>query len=127
MEEASARNGVIINADSLQLYDALPILTAQPSPADKKEILHRLYGVLKPEERCSAAQWRALAITEIDAAHRAGKLPILTGGTGFYFKALMDGLSPLPDVPPEVRAETMALQKNSATRPSTPTSRKSTR
>ena len=111
MDAASARNGVIVNADSLQLYDALPLLTAQPPPQDKEAIPHRLYGILKPGERCSAAQWRTLAIEEIDAAHAAGKLPILTGGTGFYFKALMHGLSPLPDVPVEVRAETMALQK----------------
>jgi tRNA dimethylallyltransferase len=111
MEIAAARNGVIVNADSLQIYDALPVLTAQPPASDKAGIPHSLYAALAPHERCSAAQWRARAMAEIDAAHEAGKLPMLTGGTGFYLKALVEGLSPIPDVPSDVRARIMALQK----------------
>ncbi len=108
---AAERNGVIINADSLQVYDALPVLTAQPSAEDKAMAPHRLYGMLGARDSCSAAQWRLLAMREIDAAHAGGQLPILCGGTGFYLKALMHGLSPLPDVPPAVRAQTIARQK----------------
>lgn len=111
MELATARNGVIINADSLQVYDALPILTAQPPDRDKATVLHKLYGILGPRDGCSAAQWRLWAMREIDACHAAGQLPVLCGGTGFYLKALMHGLSPLPDVPPAVRAQVMARQK----------------
>ncbi|HTK83917.1 MAG TPA: tRNA (adenosine(37)-N6)-dimethylallyltransferase MiaA [Patescibacteria group bacterium] len=111
MALATERNGVIINADSLQVYDTLPILTAQPSDDDKNKTPHCLYGILGARDGCSAAQWRLLAMREIDAAHAAGQLPILCGGTGFYLKALMHGLSPLPDVPPAVRARVMARQK----------------
>ena len=110
MALALTANGVIINADSLQLYNALPILTAQPSDADKRAAPHRLYGVLPPQAACSAAQWRELAITEIDGAHDTGKLPILVGGTGLYLNALLKGLSPMPDVPPEIRAAAIARQ-----------------
>lgn len=105
---AREKNGVIINADSLQLYDALPILTAQPSPEEKEQVPHRLYGTLKPGEICSAGRWRDMALAQIEDAHAQGLLPIIVGGTGFYLKALMKGLSPLPDVPEDIRA---ALQK----------------
>ena len=103
LQVAQERNGVIINADSLQIYDALPLLTAQPSPADKDLVPHRLYGLLSPEQACSAMLWRDLALVEIRAAFREGKTPILVGGTGFYLKALMEGLSPIPEIPEEVR------------------------
>lgn len=109
LEIARARNGVVINADSLQLYDALPILTARPGAQETAEIPHRLYGVLPPSEICSAGQWREIAMREIAAAHEAGKLPIVCGGTGFYLKALKDGLSPIPDVPSDARARAAAL------------------
>lgn len=94
---------VIINADSLQLYDGLPILTAQPSTQDKVLVPHRLYGVLAPQEPCDAVKWRGLALGEIRAALAEGALPIVTGGTGFYLKALLEGFSPIPEIPDEVR------------------------
>lgn len=102
---------VIVNADSMQLYDGLPLLTAQPSDEDKAKCPHALYAALAPSDACSAARWRGLALAEIDRAHAAGKTPVLAGGTGFYLKALMEGLSPVPDVPPEFRARAAALQK----------------
>lgn len=103
MEVASERNGIIINADSLQIFDALPLLTAQPSPADKEAVPHRLYGLLPPAQSCSAMMWRDLALIEIRAALSEGKTPVLVGGTGFYLKALIEGLSPIPEIPEEVR------------------------
>jgi tRNA dimethylallyltransferase len=103
MEVARERNGIIINADSLQIFDALPLLTAQPSPADKEAVPHRLYGLLPPAQSCSAMMWRDLALIEIRAALSEGKTPVLVGGTGFYLKALIEGLSPIPEIPEEVR------------------------
>jgi tRNA dimethylallyltransferase len=95
--------GIVINADSMQVYRDLPILTAQPSEAAKVAAPHRLYGFLGLDDVCSADRWATLARQEIDAAHEGGKLPILCGGTGLYLRALMRGFSPIPDVPPDVR------------------------
>jgi tRNA dimethylallyltransferase len=100
--------GVVINADSMQIYDALPILTARPGPADLDRVPHRLYGILAPDDPCSAARWRDLAAAECRAAWAAGRLPIVVGGTGMYLGALMQGLSPIPDVPDATRAEARA-------------------
>ncbi len=101
--------GVIINADSLQIYDGLSILTAQPSIADMEDIPHRLYGVLQPDELMSAMDWRLKALSEIDAALGAGQVPIVVGGTGFYLKTLISGLSPIPEIPNDVRVLSDAL------------------
>ncbi len=101
---AEAFDGVVVNADSMQVYRELRILTARPSPADEARAPHRLYGILSAAERCSAGRWRALALGEIAAAHASGRLPILCGGTGFYLKAFTVGLSPMPDIPHEIRA-----------------------
>ncbi len=95
--------GVVINADSMQVYAGLPILTAQPSAADQALVPHRLYGVLAPSELCSAARWRDLAAAEMEKAWAEGKLPIVVGGTGLYLRSLMQGLSPIPEIPDAVR------------------------
>jgi tRNA dimethylallyltransferase len=100
---ARAFHGVVINADSMQVYRDLPILTAQPGDADLSAAPHRLYGVLALDDACSAERWSALARRAIDAAHAEGRLPILCGGTGLYLRALMRGFSPMPEVPAEVR------------------------
>jgi tRNA dimethylallyltransferase len=105
---ARAFGGVVINADSMQVYDALPLLTARPSAADLQAAPHRLYGVLPPSETCSAARWRHMAAAEMEAAWTAGRLPILCGGTGLYLKTLMEGLSPIPDIPEDIRAAARA-------------------
>ncbi len=96
-------DGVVINADSMQIYHELRILTARPTAEDEACVPHRLYGVMPVREICSAGRWRDLALAEIAAAHGAGRLPILCGGTGLYLKALTEGLSPMPAVPDEVR------------------------
>ena len=102
--------GTVINADSMQIYRELRILTARPTPAEEALVPHRLYGVMDAAERCSAGRWATLATVEIAAAHAAGRLPIVVGGTGFYLKALTQGLSAIPDVPAECRAEAMNLR-----------------
>ncbi len=96
-------DGVVINADSMQVYKELRILTARPSPVDEARAPHRLYGVLSVRDTCSAARWRDMAVAEITSAHRAGRLPIICGGTGLYLRALTKGLSPIPDIPELVR------------------------
>lgn len=93
--------GTIVNADSMQMYRDLRILTARPDDSTEALVPHRLYGVLDAADPCSAARWAALAEAEIAAA---GGLPILVGGTGLYFRALLDGLAAVPDIPPEIRA-----------------------
>ena len=109
MDAAEIFNGAIVNADSMQVYRELRVMTARPSPADEARVPHRLFGVLSVRERCSAGRWLSLARAEIDAAHSDGRLPIVVGGTGLYLAALMKGLAEVPDVPAEVRAEAQAL------------------
>ncbi len=100
---ARAVDGVVINADSMQVYRDLAVLTARPSAAIMTEVPHRLYGVLSARESCSAARWRAMAIAEIEAAAAQGKVPILAGGTGLYLRALAAGLAAIPPIPAAVR------------------------
>jgi tRNA dimethylallyltransferase len=100
---AQARGGVIINADSMQLYRGLPVLTAQPDAAARERVPHRLYGLLEASDPASAGRWLALAGAAIAASVAAGQLPIVVGGTGLYLKALLRGLAPVPEVPAAVR------------------------
>ena len=101
---AKRTGGVIVNADSAQLYADLNVLSARPSPAELAHAEHRLYGVRDGADPCSAAQWAALARSEIASIHAAGRLPILVGGTGLYLRTLLDGIAPIPQIDPAVRA-----------------------
>ncbi|HRQ80056.1 MAG TPA: tRNA (adenosine(37)-N6)-dimethylallyltransferase MiaA, partial [Azospirillaceae bacterium] len=103
LDLAKLYNGVVVNADSMQLYAELSILTARPSAEDEAQAPHRLYGVLPAAERGTAARWRLMALEEIDRIHAAGRLPVLVGGTGLYLRALMQGLADIPPVPEAVR------------------------
>jgi tRNA dimethylallyltransferase len=102
-------SGTIINADSMQVYRDLAVLTAQPGAAERARAPHRLYGAIDAAEPCSAGRWRGLALAEIAAARQQGRRPILTGGTGLYLRALIEGLAPVPPVPLSIRAEARAL------------------
>ena len=104
-----ALGGTIINADSMQVYRDLAVLTARPGPAELARAPHRLYGVIDAAEACSAGRWRDLALAEIATARAAGDVPILTGGSGLYLRALLEGLAPVPPVPAAVREEARAL------------------
>lgn len=108
---ARLKNGTIINADSMQLYDGLHRLTAQPSSEDLAAAPHALYSCLAPDQKCSSAIWRDMALAEIDKSIAAGRLPIVVGGTGFYIRTLLEGISPIPDIDPAVRERANALQK----------------
>lgn len=111
LDMAAARDGVIVNADSMQVYEALPILTAQPSADERAQIPHTLYGVLGPGEKCTAQHWRELAIAAIRDALAQGQTPIIVGGTGLYIRTLTEGLSPIPDIAPDFRQRAISLQE----------------
>jgi len=96
-------DGVVINADSMQVYKEMRVLTARPDDAEEARAPHRLYGVLSVSDSCSAGRWVELAKAEIEVAIAAGKVPILVGGTGLYFEALIDGIAPTPEIPAKVR------------------------
>lgn len=108
MALAAAHNGVIINCDSQQIYDGLPILSAQPGDEDKAAAPHRLYAALHPNDVCSAGNWREMVEPVIEEVIAKGQTPIICGGTGLYIKALMEGLSPMPDIPETVRKRVVA-------------------
>lgn len=101
---ARAKAGVIINADSMQVYRELRVLTARPSAHEEAAVPHRLYGHVSVLEPYSVARWLDEVDVQIAAAEADGLLPIIIGGTGLYFKALLDGLSPIPPIPDDVRA-----------------------
>ena len=108
MALARATGGVIVNADSAQIYREIPIVSAVPSTADRAEIEHRLYAVRSADHPCSAADWAALAKAEIDALNASNRLPILVGGTGLYIRTLLDGIAPIPPIDPAIRAKIRA-------------------
>jgi len=101
---ARALDGIVINADSMQVYRDLRILTARPTRDHTALAPHRLYGVLAGNDPCSAGRFAALARDELARAHALGKLPVLVGGSGLYFKALEEGIAPMPEISPDVRA-----------------------
>jgi tRNA dimethylallyltransferase len=101
--------GTVINADSMQVYRDLQILTARPDDADLAAAPHRLYGVLEVPEVGSAGWWRNAALAEIGAAAQAGSLAVMTGGTGLYLRSLLRGIADMPVIPAAVRDEARAL------------------
>jgi len=109
IELADAFSGTIVNADSLQVYRDLRVLTARPDSAAEQRVVHRLYGFLDAGERGSVVDWRRLALDEIATVTAAGRLPILVGGTGLYIRAIEKGLAPVPEIPEELRREAAEL------------------
>ena len=107
LDLAEAFDGLVINADSMQVYRGLRVLTARPDKAATERAPHALYGVLAPDDPCSAGRWRKMALRQIESAHRAGRLPILVGGSGLYLRALELGLSPIPPIPTEIHKAAM--------------------
>ena len=101
--------GTIINADSMQVYRELRVITARPTPEEEARVPHRLYGVRPAAEAASVAWWRGEALAAMEEARAAGRLPILCGGTGMYFAALTQGLSNVPPIPEAAREEARRL------------------
>jgi tRNA dimethylallyltransferase len=100
---AERLRGTVINADSMQVYRELPILTARPTIGDEARAPHRLYGIVSAGDAYSVGQWLEDTARAIEEAKTGERVPILIGGTGLYFKALLEGLAPIPDIPPEIR------------------------
>ena len=108
--------GVIINADSRQIYQDFPLITAQPSREELARCPHALYGFLEINESMSAGRWAKLAEKAVHKALNEGRLPILTGGAGLYVRALLDGMADIPPIPESIRSALMsACQKHGST------------
>jgi tRNA dimethylallyltransferase len=109
MTVAEMVGGVVINADSMQVYRELRVLTARPTPQDEALVSHALYGVRPAAEAGSAAWWRGAALAEMERARAAGRLAILCGGTGMYFSGLVDGIAEIPPIGEAARGEARRL------------------
>ena len=105
-------NGEIINADSMQVYKSLKILTARPTKKDQENIKHHLYGVINLDKTFSTGKWLKAAIKNIKAIQKKKKIPILVGGTGLYFQSLINGLVKIPEIPVNFRNQARLIQKN---------------
>ena len=103
-------NGEIVNADSMQVYKQLKILTARPSIKDLKEVKHHLYGLINVTKNFSTGEWLRLSKKKIKEIRKRKKIPIIVGGTGLYFKALTDGFVQIPNVPLKIRSKIRKLQ-----------------
>ncbi|MFZ2996764.1 tRNA (adenosine(37)-N6)-dimethylallyltransferase MiaA [Sphingobium sp.] len=106
---AKACGGVVINADASQVYADLTILSARPNEAEMDSVPHHLFGHVDGAQACTAPRWAAEARAKINTAHAAGQLPILVGGTGLYIRTLLDGIAPVPDIDPAIRAAVRAM------------------
>ncbi|MGY5775436.1 tRNA (adenosine(37)-N6)-dimethylallyltransferase MiaA [Rhizobium sp. LEGMi135b] len=103
VELARSHNGVVVNADSMQVYDTLRVLTARPSEADMEGIPHHLYGHVPAGQAYSTGVWLREAGALVERLRDEGRMPVFVGGTGLYFKALAGGLSDMPEIPPDIR------------------------
>ncbi len=104
-------DGVIINADSMQIYRDLSVLTARPSEHDMRIVPHRLYGVIDGATNFSVGKWLELVHQAVQAAWQKDQMPILVGGTGMYLNAAVEGISPIPDIPEQVRKQVILQHK----------------
>jgi tRNA dimethylallyltransferase len=112
LELAERLGGTIINADSMQVYSELSVLTARPSSADATRVRHRLYGHVSVDARYSAGRYQEDAAAALAEARSGGHVAIFVGGTGLYFDVLTKGLSPIPAVPAEIRVSTRLRLEN---------------
>jgi tRNA dimethylallyltransferase len=113
---AERHRGTVINADSAQVYRDLRVLSARPSVEEEARAPHRLFGTIDGAESCSAARWADDAKAAIAEAWAEERLPILVGGTGLYLRTLLDGIAPVPEIDPAIRAEVRALEVGEAHR-----------
>ena len=108
---ANKINGEIINADSMQVYKQLQVLTARPSIQEQKKIKHHLYGFQSVTKKFSTGAWLKLVVKKINEIQKKNKIPIFVGGTGLYFKALTEGLVKMPNIPMKIRNKIRLIQK----------------
>ena len=108
---ANKINGEIINADSMQVYKQLQVLTARPNIQEQKNIKHHLYGFQSVTKKFSTGAWLKLVVKKINEIQKKNKIPIFVGGTGLYFKALTEGLVKMPNIPMKIRNKIRLIQK----------------
>ncbi len=106
------KNATIINADSLQIYEGLPILSSQPTIAEKQQIPHLLYSILKPQESSSVAMWLKLVESSIKETWQQNRIPLIVGGSGMYISKLIEGISKIPEIDESLRNEAIELFEN---------------
>ena len=109
MDMAKAKNGAIINADSMQIYQEIPILTASPNDEDKKTIPHHLYNYISIQDNFSVAKYQQEALAKISEVEKGGYLPIIVGGTGLYISSLLYGLNIMPEIDHNIRNNVRSL------------------
>jgi len=104
-------DGEIINADSMQIYKQLEILTVRPNKSAQKKIRHHLYGIININKNFSTGMWLKLAVSKIKEIRKRKKIPIIVGGTGLYFQSLINGLVKIPTIPMKLRNKIRSIQK----------------
>jgi len=105
LEMAEQHGGAVINADSMQVYRELRILTARPTPEEEARVPHRLFGHVSVQDAYSVGRWLEDVADALAWCAGTGRRPVVVGGTGLYFKALLEGLAPIPPVAPDIRAQ----------------------
>lgn len=98
-------NGVVINCDSMQIYKGIPIISAAPDDEDKKKVEHRLFEIYDCDKRGNVVEWVEACAWEVRSVWQEKKIPIVVGGTGLYVETLIEGMTPIPPIPPEIRKE----------------------
>ena len=111
LEVAEEFGGAVVNADSMQVYGELDILSARPGFAQTARVPHLLYGCMSAAQACSAGRWLEMAAAAVSEVRAMGRLPVFAGGTGLYIKALTEGLAPVPEIRPDIRTRARALHQ----------------
>ena len=115
LEIAIRYNGVVINADAMQVYRKIPVITAAPTVADRQKAEHQLYEIFEPDKNGSVAEWLPLAAAAIKEVWQRNKLPVVVGGTGFYIESLVGGVSPIPETGAETKERIAAVLADGGT------------
>lgn len=105
IDVARTLNSVVINCDSMQIYKDIPIISAAPSDSEKQKVEHRLYEIYDCSKRGNVVEWLDLCVKEINRIWQENKIPVVVGGTGMYIDALINGVTPIPEVPADIRVE----------------------
>lgn len=105
IDVARILNSAVLNCDSMQIYKNIPIISAAPSYEDKKLIEHKLYEIYECSKRGNVVEWLNLCVAEIQKLWADNKIPVVVGGTGMYIDALINGITPIPEIPTDIRTE----------------------
>ena len=112
IDVACALNSAVLNCDSMQIYKNIPIISAAPSPEERAKVEHRLYEIFDCSKRGNVVEWLDLCVDEIHQLWKENKIPVVVGGTGMYIDALINGVTPIPEVPISIREKVQAWLEN---------------